>query len=564
MELRNLSRQQTFKYVAVLLLAVGILYGVGLELKWPLPFATYSSCTYSPIDGPSTIIPHNTQFCDHGHLAKCNDGDIEEGPIWGANNMPCCAWSELPSEICYYSNTIANSRVQPYTLYWPKSFLGYSLTDSSAYVGAAKPYPCNTYITSGDTVCDKKSNTVLMCGTGKYSGNTFTATGQQCTTQKICTPYETRCSYAHGKTTYPSGTDTPFGVAIETCNPDGSSWYVSNSCVEGCANGVCITKEGISASTDCSDFNMVYSNYCRNNNIYGMNIYWTSGFYLNNGFKDWDCVPDIGNMLGHNTEVLIAQCGTCKEQDYYSLKAQCVNPTTTTTTTLSSTTTTTAPGNCIVRGCGSTCMNDCLAQGTSNLCSVTNSYVCLNACPTCGITTTTTAYKTCAQVGALLSSVFYDSPPSGYNCLNQYFPVAGKNCYYSCTQTTQISQPTTTTTLPSCDNKCKQLGYQWGTCSDQVISGSSLSIYGFCGQINCWCGNFGTTTQPTTSTTMVDWCGDGICTGVGNSGENKENCPDDCGAATPWYMDQTFIAGMLIVAVTSLGAAIYLKKKKQK
>jgi hypothetical protein len=299
---------------------------------------------------------------------------------------------------------------------------------------------------------------------------------------------------------------------------------------------------------------MVYDNYCRSNNVYGMNIHWTPGFHLDNGYKDWDCVPDVGNFLGLNNEVQIAQCSVCREQDYYSLKAQCVmNPTTTTsitTTTLSSTTTTQAGGAWIIRGCGDACRNDCISQGNNNLCSASSMYTCVNACPACGVTTTQ-AYKTCAAIGQALSTVFYDSAPSGYTCQSQYFTEAGKYCYYSCT--TQTTQPVTTTTLPTCDNKCKQLGYQWGTCSEQVISGSSLSIFGLCGQFNCWCGYFTTTTQPVTTTTMPGYCGDGICS-------SGENCPNDCGTGNPWYVMPVLIIG----ALAMVGAGIYYYQKKRK
>jgi hypothetical protein len=99
--------------------------------------------------------------------------------------------------------------------------------------------------------------------------------------------------------------------------------------------------------------------------------------------------------------------------------------------------------------------------------SYTNTFNCNYGCTestgcdlviTLPTTTTTLIYMTCSQVGVLLNSVFYDVAPSGFTCTNQYFPQAGKNCYYSCnanptnpttTQaiTTTIYNPTTT--LPS-------------------------------------------------------------------------------------------------------------------
>jgi len=452
-----------YKYSALALIGFLLIYGLCMELKIPMPFSVYSGCTYT-LNGVTTVIPHDTVFCDHGYRAKCIDGDIEEKITWGDNYAPCCAWSELPSEMCYYSNTISNSRVEPYTLYWPKSFIGYSVSEPSALVGDPKPYPCNTYLTSGDMVCDKRTNTLLMCGTGKYSGYTFTSTGAACSTSKICTPYEKRCVYAHGMATYPSGRDIGFGVAVETCNPTGTGWYISTSCREGCIDGECSTMTEVNSGTDCSTFNMVYDNYCKNGDVYGVEVYWTPGYHIDNGYRDWDCVPDTQNILGLNKEVMIEDCSrTCRAQDYYSLKAQCIAQTTTTTTT----TTTTLAASCVIDGCGDACRNNCLNQGNLNQCSASAVYTCINTCPTCGAGTTlpvtTMGYQTCAAIGQSQNITLYDTAPIGYICQGQYYAQAGKTCYYAC-------QLTTTTTQMGCGTKCLQMGYSWGMCAEKPVN----------------------------------------------------------------------------------------------
>jgi hypothetical protein len=98
--------------------------------------------------------------------------------------------------------------------------------------------------------------------------------------------------------------------------------------------------------------------------------------------------------------------------------------------------------------------------------SYTNTFNCNYGCSdstgcdliiTLPTTTTTLTYKTCSQIGVSLNSVFYDNQPSGFTCANQFFPDAGKNCYYSCTvnptiptttHATTTTQYNPTTTLP--------------------------------------------------------------------------------------------------------------------